>query len=71
MKIEYRQGNDWEELIVDGESRYSNHSIPVSEFLAIIKELGAKVKEPEGDFCGCGGSAWWPAGTSCPDCGEE
>jgi hypothetical protein len=66
MKVEFRQGDDWAELVVDGKSRYANHSIPDFEFLEIIRELGAAVTEPRGDFCGCGD--WVAQGKRCEVC---
>lgn len=63
MKVEYRIGDDWEELVVDGESRYSNHSIPEQAFLDVIRELGAEVTEPKGEFCDCGD--WVAKGQKC------
>jgi hypothetical protein len=66
MRVEYRMGDDWEELVVDGESRYANHSVPHFELLKVMRELGAEVTEPRGDFCGCGD--WVPKGKKCPDC---
>jgi hypothetical protein len=54
MKIEYQQGDDWARLIVDGEMFAENHRLRADVFLRLLKELGAIVDEPQGDFCDCG-----------------
>jgi hypothetical protein len=55
MKVEYRKGDDWAELLVDGVVREVNHSISTDTFLEVMRELNAEVVEPVGEFCGgCG-----------------
>jgi hypothetical protein len=66
VKIEIRQGDDWAEVFVDGHPREQGHTVPRHFLYDLLREAGAKVFEPDGDFCGCG--EWWPEGTRCEDC---
>lgn len=69
MKIEIREGGDWAKIMVDGVERHGGHSIPRHVLYGLLKELGAEVERPRGDFCaGCGG--WLPERTTCEPCAE-
>ena len=56
MKVEYRQGNDWAQLLVEDKVVLEGHSIHVAD---VITAVGVVVECPKGDFCaGC--STWIP-----------
>ncbi len=73
MKIEYRNGSDWAELLLDGEVEASGHRITQHEFMTLLLKLGHEVHSPRGEFCNGGCGTWMPGadeGLECASCGE-
>jgi hypothetical protein len=61
--IEIRNGDDWHQLLIDGDVFAEGHSISDKDWADALRKLGHTVERKLGTFCQNGCGAFLPEGT--------